>query len=125
MADANQAWQDATVTFESLTVKALRVQIASALAIHTAERYSEHADGTVDYVCSVCLVDETDGDVYEHIGVVPWPCPTAKALSPFDYAASPAVAPDPALGRCQVLIQCHRETGHEGGHEAREEASDG
>jgi hypothetical protein len=30
--------------------------------------------------------------------------------------------PDWALGRCQAVIQCHRETGHEGGHEAREEA---
>ncbi len=29
-------------------------------------------------------------------------------------------APDEALGRCPVLIQCHRETGHEGPHEARE-----
>jgi hypothetical protein len=29
--------------------------------------------------------------------------------------------PDTALGRCQVLLQCHRETGHVGGHEAREE----
>ncbi len=28
-------------------------------------------------------------------------------------------APDVALGRCQVLIQCHREIGHDGGHEAR------
>jgi hypothetical protein len=25
--------------------------------------------------------------------------------------------PDPALGRCQSLLQCHRETGHPGGHE--------
>jgi len=32
--------------------------------------------------------------------------------------------PDPALGRCPVMLQCHRETGHAGGHEARE-ASDG
>jgi hypothetical protein len=32
-----------------------------------------------------------------------------------------AVAPDTADGRCQVLLQCHRETGHAGGHEAREE----
>jgi hypothetical protein len=31
-------------------------------------------------------------------------------------------APDAALGRCQTMIQCHRETGHEGSHEAREEA---
>jgi hypothetical protein len=30
--------------------------------------------------------------------------------------------PDSALGRCQAMLQCHRETGHEGGHEAREEA---
>jgi hypothetical protein len=29
--------------------------------------------------------------------------------------------PDAALGRCQALLQCHRETGHAGGHEAREE----
>jgi hypothetical protein len=33
--------------------------------------------------------------------------------------------PDPALGRCQALIQCHLETGHQGGHEAREESADG
>jgi len=32
-------------------------------------------------------------------------------------------APDSALGRCQVLLQCHRETGHEGAHEAKEAAS--
>jgi hypothetical protein len=32
-------------------------------------------------------------------------------------------APDSALGRCQVLIQCHRETGHEGRHEATEETA--
>ncbi len=25
-----------------------------------------------------------------------------------------------ALGRCQVMLQCHRETGHGGDHEARE-----
>jgi len=31
---------------------------------------------------------------------------------------------DSALGRCQVLLQCHRETGHAGGHEAREENRD-
>ncbi len=29
--------------------------------------------------------------------------------------------PDTALGRCQALLQCHRETGHEGGHEAAED----
>ncbi len=28
--------------------------------------------------------------------------------------------PDGALGRCQVMLQCHRETGHGGDHEARE-----
>jgi len=33
--------------------------------------------------------------------------------------------PDSALGRCQALLQCHRETGHAGGHEAREENTDG
>jgi diadenosine tetraphosphate (Ap4A) HIT family hydrolase len=31
---------------------------------------------------------------------------------------------DSALGRCQALLQCHRETGHAGGHEAREENTD-
>jgi hypothetical protein len=36
-----------------------------------------------------------------------------------------AVEPsDSALGRCQALLQCHRETGHAGGHEAREENRD-
>src|SRR6266702_3412244 len=29
-------------------------------------------------------------------------------------------APDVALGRCPLLIQCHREIGHAGEHEARE-----
>jgi hypothetical protein len=33
-----------------------------------------------------------------------------------------AAPPDLALGRCQALLQCHRETGHAGGHEARETA---
>jgi hypothetical protein len=28
--------------------------------------------------------------------------------------------PDPADGRCLAMLQCHRETGHAGGHEARE-----
>ena len=32
----------------------------------------------------------------------------------------PIEAPDTALGRCPAMIQCHRETGHHGGHEARE-----
>ena len=36
-----------------------------------------------------------------------------------------AMAPDGALGRCQAMIQCHHETGHQGGHEAREESADG
>ena len=31
-------------------------------------------------------------------------------------------APDAALGRCPVMIQCHLETGHQGAHEARETA---
>jgi ribosomal protein L37E len=31
---------------------------------------------------------------------------------------------DSALGRCQVMVQCHRETGHQGGHEAREAAGE-
>jgi hypothetical protein len=29
----------------------------------------------------------------------------------------PVTTLDSALGRCQVLLQCHRETGHAGGHE--------
>jgi hypothetical protein len=28
-----------------------------------------------------------------------------------------AEAPDPALGRCPAMLQCHRETGHQGRHE--------
>ena len=28
-------------------------------------------------------------------------------------------APDSALGRCPVMLQCHRETGHAGAHEAK------
>jgi hypothetical protein len=32
--------------------------------------------------------------------------------------------PDPAEGRCQAMVQCHRETGHGGGHEAHEENRD-
>jgi len=37
----------------------------------------------------------------------------------------PVTAPDTALGRCPALLQCHRETGHHGGHEAREENTNG
>jgi hypothetical protein len=45
------------------------------------------------------------------------------AVDAFDRAAA-ATVPDPADGRCPVMLQCHRETGHEGGHEAREENTD-
>jgi hypothetical protein len=43
------------------------------------------------------------------------------AMQRFEQAGGP---PDAALGRCQAMLQCHRETGHEGGHEAHEENRD-
>jgi len=47
------------------------------------------------------------------------------ALAAVDrYERERLAVPDTALGRCPVMLQCHRETGHEGGHEARE-ATDG
>jgi hypothetical protein len=41
----------------------------------------------------------------------------AETLRAQRVGAPPGEAPDAALGRCQVTLQCHRETGHEGGHE--------
>ncbi len=41
-------------------------------------------------------------------------------LGPDDVEVDAETSPDAALGRCQVMLQCHRETGHEGSHEARE-----
>jgi hypothetical protein len=49
-----------------------------------------------------------------------YPCKPDIFAATYEAAATPH-APDAALGRCQALIQCHRETGHEGRHEAREE----
>jgi hypothetical protein len=43
------------------------------------------------------------------------------AMQRFEQASEP---PDMALGRCQVMLQCHREMGHAGGHAAREENTD-
>jgi hypothetical protein len=48
----------------------------------------------------------------------PWGHPRRAA------SAAAAEAPDAALGRCPALLQCHREMGHAGGHEAHEENRD-
>ena len=42
-----------------------------------------------------------------------------RRLSDLTEPGTDSNAPDEALGRCPAMIQCHRETGHEGGHEAR------
>lgn len=50
---------------------------------------------------------------------VPPPVPYDGPIHDIDGTLLPGQreAPDPALGRCQALIQCHLETGHEGDHE--------
>ncbi|SRR6266568_1776370 len=47
-------------------------------------------------------------------------CVHRVQLDPDDVEVDAETALDAALGRCQVMLQCHRETGHDGGHEARE-----
>jgi hypothetical protein len=51
------------------------------------------------------------------------PKPTVGPSTPSS-VSSAYEAPDAALGRCPALLQCHREMGHAGGHEAREENTD-
>jgi hypothetical protein len=53
---------------------------------------------------------------------IPPPVPYDGPIHDIDGTLLPGQreAPDLALGRCQVLVQCHLETGHQGAHEGRE-----